>query len=83
MEKCSYLYMMGSSSRRALYTGVTALLHKRVWEHKNNLEGYFTSRYKCCRLVYYEQFTSVEAAIAREKEIKGWRKERRTNKLNL
>src|SRR5262245_32737337 len=77
MDRFSYLYMMGSSSRRALYTGVTVPLYKRVWEHKNNLGGYFTSKYKCYRLVYFEQFTDVRAAIAREKEVKGWRREKK------
>jgi putative endonuclease len=80
MEKVSYVYMMGSTSRRALYTGVTALLFMRVWQHKNDQGGYFTAKYKCYRLVYFEQFTSVEAAIVREKEIKGWRREKK-NKL--
>jgi putative endonuclease len=77
MEKVSYVYMMGSTSRRALYTGVTAVFYLRVWQHKNNQGGYFTTKYKCYRLVYFEQFTSVEAAIAREKEIKGWRREKK------
>jgi putative endonuclease len=77
MEKFSYVYMMGSASRRALYTGVTAPLYKRVWQHKNNQGGYFTSKYKCYRLVYFEQFTDVEAAIVREKVIKGWRREKK------
>lgn len=80
MEKFSYVYMVGSASRRALYTGVTADLSRRVWEHKNNLGGYFTTRYKCHRLLYFEQFTNVETAIAREKEIKGWHREKK-NKL--
>ena len=77
IERFSYVYMMGSASRRALYTGVTVPFYKRVWEHKNDLGGYFTSKYKCHRLLYYEQFTNVEAAIAREKEIKGWRREKK------
>jgi putative endonuclease len=77
MDKFSYIYMMGSSSRRALYTGVTAPLYKRVWEHKNDLGGHFTSKYKCYRLVYFEQFMSIKAAITREKEIKGWRREKK------
>ena len=77
MDKTSYVYMMGSASRRALYTGVTALLYERVWEHKNNLGGYFTSKYKCYRLVFFEQFTNIEAAIEGEKEIKGWRREKK------
>jgi putative endonuclease len=79
MEKTSYVYMMGSTSRRVLYTGVTAFFYLRVWQHKNNQGGYFTSKYKCYRLVYFEQFTNVEAAIAREKEIKGWRREKKDN----
>jgi predicted GIY-YIG superfamily endonuclease len=40
MENLSYVYRMGSASRRALYTGVSASLYKRVWEHKNNLGGF-------------------------------------------
>ena len=83
MEKVSYIYMMGSSSRRPLYTGVRAPLYKRVWQHKNNLGGYFTSKYKCYRLVYFEQFTNVETAIAREKEIKGWRREKKNKLVEL
>jgi putative endonuclease len=77
MEKFSYVYLMGSASRRALYTGVGASLYKRVWEHKNNRGGYFTSKYKCYRLVYFEQFTNIVVAIDREKEIKGWRREKK------
>jgi putative endonuclease len=77
MEKFSYVYMMGSTSRRALYTGVTAPLYQRVWQHKNNLGGFFTTKYKCYRLVYFEQFGNIEEAILREKEIKGWRREKK------
>jgi len=77
MEKLSYVYMMGSASRRALYTGITAFLFERVFEHKNNQGGDFTSKYKCHRLVYYETFGNINDAIAREKEIKGWRREKK------
>jgi putative endonuclease len=77
MEKISFVYMMGSASRRALYTGVCASLYKRVWEHKKNIGGSFTAKYKCHRLVYYEQFANVLTAIDREKEIKGWRREKK------
>ena len=80
MEKLSYVYMMGSASRRALYTGITAFLFQRVFEHKQDLIEGFTSKYKCHRLVYFETFADVRAAIAREKEIKGWRREKK-NKL--
>jgi putative endonuclease len=77
MEKQSYMYMMGSASRRALYAGVTAQLRKRVFEHKNDLIDGFTRKYKCHRLVYFEVFTSIKDAIAREKEVKGWRREKK------
>ena len=77
MEKQSYVYMMGSASRRALYTGVTARLRKRVFQHKNNLIEGFSSKYKCHRLVYFEQFVNIKDTIAREKEIKGWRREKK------
>lgn len=77
MDRFSYVYMMGSSSRRALYTGAAVLLYKRVWEHKNDRGGYFTSKYKCYRLAYFEQFTDLKTANAREKQIKGWRREKK------
>jgi putative endonuclease len=77
MEKISYVYIMGSASRRALYTGITVHLNKRVFEHKSNLIEGFTSKYKCNRLVYFETFNNVVDAIAREKEIKGWRREKK------
>jgi putative endonuclease len=77
MEQCSYMYMMGSASRRALYTGVTATLRKRVFEHKHDLVEGFTSKYRCHRLVYFEKFTDIRAAIAREKQVKGWRRQKK------
>jgi putative endonuclease len=80
MEKQSYMYLMGSASRRALYAGVTAKLRKRVFGHKNGLIEGFTARYKCHRLVYFEVFANIKDAIAREKEVKGWRREKK-NKL--
>ena len=77
MDDLSYMYMMGSASRRALYTGVTVPLYKRLWEHKNDLGGYFTSKYKCYRLVYFKELTNVNTAIAREKKVKGWRRSKK------
>ena len=53
---------------------------RRVFEHKNKLAPGFTSRYNLTRLVYYEAFAYPDAAIDREKEIKGWR---RSKKIRL
>ncbi len=64
-----YVYIMSSLSR-TLYTGVTNDLERRVGEHKEGKPGSFTSRYKVNRLVYFEEFSDINQAIAREKEIK-------------
>jgi putative endonuclease len=60
-----------------LYVGITGNLQHRVWQHKNNLAPGFTSRYNLTRLVYCECFIYPDAAIAREKEIKGWRRRKK------
>ena len=52
LDQYSWVYMMCSSSRRALYTGVTGDLNQRVFQHKNGLVEGFTKKYKCHRLVY-------------------------------
>jgi len=72
-----YVYIVASKSR-ALYTGVTRDLTRRVSEHKQKLVPGFTARYNVSRLVYYEDFRHVRAAIAREKKIKGWRRSKKT-----
>ena len=71
MVKQYYVYIMTNRSR-TLYTGVTADLERRVFEHKRKLVLGFTARYRITRLVYFEVTQDVEAAIAREKQIKGW-----------
>jgi putative endonuclease len=70
-----YVYIMTNRPRsHVLYTGVTGNLPHRVFQHKNKLVPGFTSRYNLTRLVYYEEFVYPDAAINREKEIKGWRR---------
>ena len=64
-------YIMTNRSR-TLYTGVTNNLERRVEEHRSKLVPGFTSKYNITRLVYWEEYRDVRAAIAREKEIKGW-----------
>ena len=66
-----YVYMMTNKSR-TLYTGVTNDLERRVYEHKQKLVPGFTAKYNITRLVYFEVTQDVRAAIAREKQIKGW-----------
>ena len=65
-----YVYIMTNRSK-TLYTGVTGNLETRVFEHKQGIKGQFAARYKIDRLVYFERFGDIYAAIAREKQIKG------------
>src|SRR5205823_5339108 len=75
--KAFYVYMMTNRSRVVLYTGITNSLMRRVWQHqKGQIEG-FTKTYKVNRLIYYERFNDPRDAIAGEKEIKGWRREKK------
>lgn len=69
-----YVYFMSNKKRNVLYVGVTNNLVRRVFEHENSLVEGFTKRYKTYDLVYFEETECIEAAIAREKEIKKWRR---------
>ena len=75
-----WVYMMSSTNGRALYTGVTNNLIRRVCEHKAGKGSVFTAKYKCHNLVYYEEFGLIDQAIVREKVIK---KLSRANKEKL
>lgn len=74
--KSSWVYIMASRSR-VLYIGVTNDLQRRVDEHKGGRVDGFTKRYRVTRLVYSELFLDIEHAIAREKQLKGWRRSRK------
>jgi len=76
-----YVYILSNSNKNVIYTGVTNDLPRRVYEHKKHLDKKsFTSRYNVENLVYFEATPNVEAAIAREKQIKSWNRKRK-NKL--
>ncbi|HWQ99371.1 MAG TPA: GIY-YIG nuclease family protein [Candidatus Methylomirabilis sp.] len=60
-----------------IYIGVTNDLFSRVFEHKTNFHAGFTWRYQCHKLVYVEQYDDMAQAIAREKELKGWLREKK------
>jgi putative endonuclease len=74
-----YVYILANRAG-VLYVGVTNDLERRVLEHRSGLVGGFTRQFNITRLVYYEDCGEVEEAIAREKQIKGWR---RSKKLGL
>jgi len=71
-----FVYILVSRSR-TLYTGVTNHRERRVLEHKGRLVPGFTSHYRIHRLVYFESASDVRQAIRREKQIKGWVREKK------
>lgn len=71
-----FVYLLASQSG-VLYTGVTNNLIRRVGMHKRGALDGFTARYHVSRLVYYETFTQIRAAIRREKQIKNWSREKK------
>ncbi|WP_437881240.1 GIY-YIG nuclease family protein [Pseudomonas sp. LRF_L74] len=75
MPKQSAVYILASQRNGTLYVGVTSNLSKRIWEHRNDCVEGFTQRYGVHRLVHYEMHESMLAAVAREKQLKKWRRE--------
>jgi putative endonuclease len=69
-----FVYILASRSR-VLYVGVTNNLRFRLEQHRSGVHDGFTKRYKVNRLVYFERFKYIDKAIAREKELKDWRRE--------
>ena len=72
MWRTYYVYILASRIGGTLYIGVTNYLVRRVYEHKSKAVPGFRKKYGVARLVYYELFDSVEAAISREKQLKKW-----------
>ncbi len=75
MARACYVYVVASRSR-VLYVGVTSDLARRLAEHRSGASG-FMARYRADRLVYVEEHSSPRDAIAREKQIKAWRREKK------
>jgi len=72
-----YVYILTNKTDTVMYIGVTNDLRRRLCEHKNEqIEG-FTKRYHVHKLVYYEEYHEINDAIAREKQLKGWKREKK------
>lgn len=83
--KHSYTYIFTNKYRTTFYIGVTANLSKRLIEHKEGKASKFTKKYNVTDLIYFEEFTDINQAISREKQLKNWHKEWKINlikKLN-
>ncbi len=70
-----YVYILSNWNNKVLYVGVTSDLIKRVYEHKNKMMDGFSKKYNVDKLVLFEETTSIEVAIQREKRIKNWKRD--------
>ena len=81
-ERNPCVYILANGHYGALYIGVTSNLLQRLVQHREGLPPGFTSRYKVHRLVHFEMFGDMERAIAREKQLKNWRRQWKINLIN-
>ena len=72
-----YVYILANWNNKVLYIGVTNNLQRRIYEHKNKLIKGFTAKYNVDKLVYFEEYNEPKYAIAREKQLKGWKREKK------
>ena len=77
-----YVYMLTNKYNKVLYTGVTNDLQRRLFEHKDENKDGFSAKYNTHKLVYYETTSDAKAAIAREKQLKGWRRDKKDALIN-
>ena len=83
MEKGGCVYFLTNHSNEVLYVGVTSNLKIRIQQHQTKeFSNSFTAKYNCNKLVFYELFSSIDEAIAREKNIKNWKREWKNELIN-
>lgn len=72
-----YVYILANWNNKVIYTGVTNNLERRIYEHRNKQADGFTKKYNVNKLVYFDSTTDVKAAIEKEKQIKGWTRQKK------
>lgn len=77
-----YVYMLTNNHHNVLYIGVSNNIERRLAEHKHGTSDGFTKKYNVQKLVYIESTENIEAAIAREKQLKGWRRDKKDALVN-
>jgi putative endonuclease len=83
MERGGCVYIITNKVHTVLYTGVTSDLYIRIKQHKEKAyPKSFSAKYNCCILLYFEQFSSIIEAIAKEKQIKNWKRAWKLNLIN-
>ncbi|MFD2727726.1 GIY-YIG nuclease family protein [Hyunsoonleella rubra] len=78
----SYVYFLTNQNNTVIYIGVTSNLEKRIYQHKTKALKGFTAKYNCDKLVYFETFSDINDAIAREKQLKSGNRKRKENLIN-
>jgi putative endonuclease len=82
MDRYYFVYILTNQSNRALYTGITNDLKRRIFEHREKLQHSFTRKYNINKLVYYEVFQDPRNAITREKQIKAGSRQKKIDLIN-
>jgi putative endonuclease len=80
-----FVYIITNKNKTVLYTGMTNELNNRLYWHEDdskNFKKHFTGKYNVYYLLYYERFQEVDHAIMREKQIKGWKREKKEKLIN-
>ena len=80
--KTYFVYILTNWNNKVMYVGVTNDLVRRMYEHRRGVVDGFTKKYNVHKLVYYEVYGDIRMAIEREKEIKGWRREKKNFLVN-
>ena len=82
MYKRYYTYILANKTDTTLYIGVTNDLERRVAEHRSGMIPGFTQKYNCHKLVYFEEYSDVEQAISREKQLKKWSRSKKDSLID-
>jgi putative endonuclease len=77
-----WVYIVTNRKHSVLYIGVTNSLSRRTWEHREGAVAGFSSEYRCKELIYYEHYTHIDDAIARETQLKKWSRAKKVTLIN-
>ena len=83
MYKKYYTYILSSNNNTTLYIGVTDNIERRVAEHRSGVTLGFTQKYNCHKLVYFEEYSDINQAIDKEKQLKHWSRAKKDWLINL
>jgi putative endonuclease len=77
-----WIYIVTNRNHSVLYIGVTNSLSRRGWQHREGTGAIFPSAYRCTKLIYYEHYRDIRAAIARETQLKKWSRAKKVALIN-